>query len=143
MVVVSQRGIGPSQPSTIIETTTPTTPLDQPYDDAVAGEAFRSGLARERALWESHGVDLSGFTVVEAAADVNDVRAALGYDKIVVWGVSFGSHWGMSVLRYHPEIVERAVLTGMEGPDHTYDHPGHIWNVYKRVAEEAEVAPEF
>ena len=31
----------------------------------------------------------------------------------------------------------------MEGPDHTYDHPGHIWNVYKRVAEEAEEAPEF
>lgn len=49
----------------------------------------------------------------------------------------------MAVLRYHPEIVERAILTAMEGPDHTYDHPGHIWNVYKRVAEEAESAPEF
>jgi hypothetical protein len=31
----------------------------------------------------------------------------------------------------------------MEGPNHTYDHPGHLWNVYKRVAEEAENAPEL
>ena len=46
-------------------------------------------------------------------------------------------------MRLHPEIVERAILRGMEGPDHTYDHPGHLWNVYKRVAEEAEAAPEL
>jgi len=43
-------------------------------------------------------------------------------------------------MRYHPEIVERAIFRGMEGPDHTYDHPGHFWNIYKRVAEEAEKA---
>jgi pimeloyl-ACP methyl ester carboxylesterase len=49
----------------------------------------------------------------------------------------------MSLMRLHPEIVERAILRGMEGPDHTYDHPGHLWNVYRRVAEEAEAAPEF
>ena len=89
------------------------------------------------------GLDLSGFTVIEAATDVNDVRKALGYDKIVIWGGSFGSHWGMAIMRYYPEIVERAILRGMEGPDHTYDHPGHLWNVYERVAEEAENAPEL
>lgn len=143
LVVVSQRGIGPSQPSTIIETTTPQTPLDQPYDDAAASAAYRAVLARERKAWEAQGVDLSGFAVDEAAADVNFVRAALGYEKIVVWGGSFGSHWGMAVMRFHSEIVERAVLRAMEGPDHTYDHPGHIWNVYKRVAEEAEAHSTF
>ncbi len=46
-------------------------------------------------------------------------------------------------MRLHPEIVERAILRGMEGPDHTYDHPGHLWNVYKRVAQEAEEAAEL
>ena len=100
-------------------------------------------MAREKSFWEESGVDLSGFTVLEAAEDVNDVRQALGYDKIIVWGGSFGSHWGMNLMQLHPEIVERAILWGMEGPDHTYDHPGHLWNVYKRVAEEAEEAPEL
>ena len=143
VVVVSQRGIGPSQPSTIIETTTTPAPLDVPYDDEKAVEAYRNVLAGEKAKWEELGADFSGFTVIEAAADVDDVRKALGYEKIVLWGGSFGSHWSMAVMRYHPEMVERAILRAMEGPDHTYDHPGHIWNVYKRVAEEAESAPEF
>ena len=143
LVVVSQRGIGPSKPTTIIETTTKPLPPDQPYDDEKAVAEFQQILAREKAAWEGLSLDLSGFTVIEAAADVNDVRMALGYEKIVIWGGSFGSHWGMTIMRFHPEIVERAILRGMEGPDHTYDHPGHLWNVFKRVAQEAEKAPEL
>lgn len=143
VVVVSQRGIGPSKPTTIIETTTKPLPPDQPYDDEKAVAEFQQVLAREKAVWEERGLDLSGFTVIEAAADVDDVRKTLGYDKIVIWGGSFGSHWGMAIMRYYPEIVERAILRGMEGPNHTYDHPGHLWNVYKRVAKEAMSAPEL
>lgn len=143
VVVVSQRGIGPSKPTTIIETTTMPLPPDQPYDDEKAVAEFRQVLAKEKAVWEELGLDLSGFTVIEAAADVNDVRKALGYEKVILWGGSFGSHWGMAIMRTYPEIVERAIFRGMEGPDHTYDHPGHLRNVYKRVAEEAEKAPEL
>ncbi len=143
VVVVGQRGIGSTKPTTTIETTTRPAPVDQPFDAEVAAEEFQQVLARERAFWEANGLDLSGFTILEAVEDVNDVRQALGYDKIIIWGGSFGSHWGMNLMRSRPEIVERAILRGMEGPDHTYDHPGHLWNVYERVAEEAEAAPEL
>jgi pimeloyl-ACP methyl ester carboxylesterase len=143
VVVVGQRGIGSSKPTTTIETTTSPAPADQEYDAEEAAAELQQVLAREKSFWEESGVDLGGFTVLEAAEDVNDVRKALGYDKITIWGGSFGSHWGMSLMRLHPEIVERAILRGMEGPDHTYDHPGHLWNVYKRVAEEAEESPEL
>jgi pimeloyl-ACP methyl ester carboxylesterase len=78
--------------------------------------------------------------VIEAAADVNDVREALGYEKIQVHGGSFGSHWGMTVLRYYPEIVERTVLNGMEGPDHTYDMPGWVLKALERTAADAEAS---
>ena len=143
VVVVGQRGIGSTKPTTTIEATTSPSPADQPYDADQAVSEYRRVLEREKTFWEERGLDLSGFTILEAAEDVNEVRQALGYDKIVIWGGSFGSHWGMSLMRLHPEIVERAILRGMEGPDHTYDHPGHLWNVYRRVAEEAEAAPEF
>ncbi|MEL7119701.1 MAG: alpha/beta hydrolase [Bacteroidota bacterium] len=143
LVIVSQRGIGPSKPTTLIETTTPPQSLDQTYNEPKDIADFQEVLKLERKAWEDLGLDLSGFTVLEAAADVDDVRQALGYDKITLWGGSFGSHWGMVIMRNYPETVERAVLRGMEGPDHTYDHPGHIWNVYKRIAEEAEAMPEF
>ena len=142
VVVVGQRGIGSSKPNTIIETTT-NFPLDREVTEEEAAAALREACEKERAFWEAQGIDLSGLTVVEAAADVNDVRKVLGYEKVIIWGGSFGAHWGMAIMRAYPDIVERAIMRGMEGPNHTYDHPGHIWNVYKRVAAEAEKAPEL
>ena len=142
VVVVGQRGIGSSKPNTIIETTT-IFPLDREVIEQEVAAAIREVCAKEKAFWEAQGVDLSGLTVIEAAADVNDVRKALGYENVIIWGGSFGSHWGMAFMRYYPEIVERAILRGTEGPNHTYDHPGHLWNVYKDVAAEAEKAPEL
>jgi pimeloyl-ACP methyl ester carboxylesterase len=143
VVVVGQRGIGSSKPTTTIETTTTPAPANRATNLSEAQEELQQILRREQEFWVQSGVDLSGFTVLEAAEDVNDVRKALGYDKITIWGGSFGSHWGMTLMRLHPEIVERAILRGMEGPDHTYDHPGHLWNVYERVAQEAERSPEL
>lgn len=138
VIIVGQRGIGSSKPTTTVEVTTPAQPADSPYDYAKAKKEHQESLKQERKYWEDQGLDLKGFTIHEAAADVDDVRKALGYDKIVIWGGSFGSHWGMDIMRNYPEIVERAILRGMEGPDHTYDHPGHMWNAYKRVAADAE-----
>jgi pimeloyl-ACP methyl ester carboxylesterase len=142
VVVVGQRGIGSSKPNTIIDITT-NFPLDKEVTEKEVSAAIREICAKEKGFWEAQGVDLSGLTVIEAAADVNDVRKALGYEKVIIWGGSFGSHWGMAFMRYYPEIVERAILRGMEGPNHTYDHPGHLWNVYQDVAAEAEKAPEL
>ncbi|WP_372751662.1 alpha/beta hydrolase [Labilibaculum sp.] len=143
VVVVSQRGIGTSKPTTIIESKKPSTTFDKAYNEEAEIEALQKKLTSERKVWEDFGIDLKGFTVLEAAEDINDVRKALGYDKITLWGGSFGSHWGMTLMRQHPEIIERAILRGMEGVDHTYDHPGHTWNAYKRIAEEAENSSEL
>lgn len=143
VVIVSQRGIGSSKPNTLIETTFSLNPPDEPVDYEKRAKDFRVLLTKEKNAWESMGVDLSGFTVLEAADDIYDVTKALGYEKIVIWGGSFGAHWGMALMRKYPELIERAILRGMEGPDHTYDHPGHLWNVYERVAEDAEKSKEL
>jgi pimeloyl-ACP methyl ester carboxylesterase len=139
VVVVGQRGIGSSRPATVISQP-PLPPIGQ-RDDPQAVREFRSALKSERQFWLDQGLDLSGYTVVEAAADVRDVARGLGFDKIVISGGSFGSHWGMALMKNHPELVARAVLHGLEGPDHTWDQPTGIWNVYKRVAEDASKAP--
>jgi len=137
VVEVGQRGIGSSRPNTACEGP-PRAPEGQEPSEEEVIQTLRETAARCQQFWEGRGLDLSGFTVVEAAADVDDVRRALGYERIIVRGGSFGSHWGMTVLRYHPEIVARAVLTGMEGPDHTYDNPSGILNALQRIANDAE-----
>ncbi len=131
-IVVGQRGIGSSTPNTICE--------PSGFGDV---DAMRRASAKCRDYWKGTGLDLRGFSAVEAAADVADIARALGYEKIFVWGGSFGSHWGMTVLRFHPEIVQRAILNAMEGPDHTYDSPTGVLNSLKRMAATADQAPEL
>ena len=142
LVVVGQRGIGSSKPDTLIESAARFSP-----DEEVTAEQYakriRSACEKGKAFWEKQGLDLSGFTVVEAAADVNDVREALGYHKIILQGGSFGSHWGMAVMRFFPGIVERAVLSSLEGPDHTWDMPGWVLNSLRRIAAAAEEDPKL
>lgn len=140
LVIVSQRGIGPSKPTTLIQLPPPAPP-DQPQAREARVAAIRASAEREKQYWLDRGLDLRGFTIVEAAADIDDVRKALGYDKVTLWGGSFGSHWGMAVMRFHPEIVERAILRGMEGPDHTYDMPSYVLHSLERLAAEADAAP--
>ena len=118
LVVIGQRGIGTSEPNTSCNAFADPIDPDLPLEEQET--ALRAQCAACRAHWEAQGYDLGGFNVIEAAADVNDVRRLLGYEKIALLGGSFGSHWGMTVMRFHPEAVERAVLHGMEGPDHTY-----------------------
>lgn len=142
LVVVSQRGIGPSKPTTLCDGA-PDLPLDTPVSEDAARGAIRSMAAGCKAYWDGQGLDLRGFTIVEAAADVNDVRRALGYDKITLWGGSFGSHWAMAIMRYYPEVVERAILRGMEGPDHTYDMPSGVLGSLSRMAAAADQAPQL
>ena len=139
LVVVGQRGIGSSKPNTACPPIPPApegvVPTQEQEDQALVDACTRC-----REHWESQGYDLTGLNVIEAADDVNDIRQWFGYEKITLWGGSFGSHWSMAVMRYHPDTVARAVLTGMEGPDHTYDMPSGVLASLERLAAEAELA---
>ncbi len=56
------------------------------------------------------GARTEGFNSDELAADVADLVRLLGYDKVVLNGVSYGALWAFAVMRDHPERVESAVL---------------------------------
>jgi pimeloyl-ACP methyl ester carboxylesterase len=61
---------------------------------------------------KEEGVLLTAYNNVENAADVNDVRAALGYQQIVYYGASYGTKLGQHVMRDFPGILEAVVLDG-------------------------------
>jgi pimeloyl-ACP methyl ester carboxylesterase len=60
--------------------------------------------------------NLSLYTSSLAADDLDDIRAALGYPKIVLDGNSYGSFLALVYMRQHPEHVESAVLDGVAPP---------------------------
>ena len=137
VVVVGQRGIGLSRPHTRCEGPPSVAPDSLLTTEDV--KARRQNASRAcKQFWSERGLALGGLNVLEAAADVNAVREALGYDNIILRGQSFGSHWSMAVMREYPEIVERAVLSGLEGPNATYDMPSGLLNSLERAAADAE-----
>ncbi|MGA7354243.1 MAG: alpha/beta hydrolase [Candidatus Cybelea sp.] len=60
--------------------------------------------------------NLSLYSTSEASDDLNDVRAALGYPKLVLFGGSYGTQFYLDYTRRHPESVESIVLEGVAPP---------------------------
>lgn len=57
--------------------------------------------------------DLKLYTTNIAVDDVNDVRAALGYDQINLYGGSYGTRAALVYLRRHPKHVRTVILHGV------------------------------
>ena len=87
--------------------------------------------------------DLRGYTVLECIEDVNELRQALGYKKISLCGGSFGSQWSFGIMKKYPEIVARALLSGVEPLDHGYDMPSHTFAALERIWRVINKDPRF
>ncbi|MFN8375635.1 MAG: alpha/beta fold hydrolase [Anaerolineae bacterium] len=66
---------------------------------------------------ESEGVNLQMYNSAASAADVYDLVTALGYDQVNLWGISYGTKLGLTILRDYPEIVQSAVLDSVYAPE--------------------------
>ncbi len=137
VVVVDQRGW--SRQGDMLEQPAPDQPLDQPRSRA-AEIADMVALAKA-AQAANPGKDLAGYTIVQCAEDVNDLRQALGYRTISLSGQSFGSQWSLAVMRLHPDVVTRAVLSGVEPLDAGFDMPSQVLASFQRLAFEADQDP--
>lgn len=69
--------------------------------------------------------DLTLYTTPIAMDDLDEVRAALGYDKINIFGGSYGTRAALVYLRQHPEHVRTIILQGVTPTNQfmPYDFP--------------------
>ena len=136
VVVIGQRGAGANKPDTLCGEVR--LDAEEAHSAEQVSARLREQARRCRNFWRQTNLDLESFNIDEAADDIDAVRRALGYHQITLWGISFGSHWGMNYIRRHPDRVARAMLGGMEGPDHTYDMPSEVLAAMGRFAAAAE-----
>lgn len=123
IILFDQRGVGLSEPA-----------LDCPaaqeldlelLDSELNGEELSDEQAMDlyeqalRACEEDllQVADLSAYNTVANAADVNDLRIALGYDKVNLWGISYGTRLALGVMRDFPEGVRSVVIDSVYPPD--------------------------
>lgn len=119
MVAVDPRGVARSEPVTCLDgermdtyTQTDVTPDDRPETDALrtAFQTFAAGC-------KEHSADvLPHVSTVEAARDMDVLRAALGDKKLSYVGASYGTFLGATYAELFPRRVGRLVLDGAMDP---------------------------
>jgi pimeloyl-ACP methyl ester carboxylesterase len=119
LVLFDQRGTGYSRPylgcpevgDVTIETLRgPTTPSEGRLLYLDAYRACRDRLQDE-------GVALDGYNSAESAADMDDLRQALGYDQWNVYGISYGTRLALTYMRDFPDATRSAVLDSTYSPE--------------------------
>lgn len=89
------------------------------------------------------GYDLDQYTPVQVVEDFEDVRAALGYQQINLFGGSYGTRVAYYYGRLFPESIHRAVLIGTNPDGGFVVTPDQLEPVYARYDQFAEQDPDF
>jgi len=102
LVLLDQRGTGYSQPT-----------LNCPESEQ--GEDNATQTCHDRLVKE--GVNLQAYNSAENAADVADLRVALGYKEWNLFGISYGTRLALTVMRDHPEGVRSVIIDSVYPPE--------------------------
>lgn len=109
VVLVDQRGTGESNPLTPVHDSSPA---------AYLGEMYPEDYVRTLRRQLEQRADLAHYTTPIAMDDLDDVRAWLGYDRIILSGLSYGTRAAMVYLRQYPEHVRSLLLTSVSPTFH-------------------------
>src|SRR5207253_8926037 len=114
VVCVDQRGTGKSNRLSISREKTP-----QYY----LSEMFPVDYVKEMRHALEKRADLTKYTTSIAMDDLDDVRTWLGYDRINLFGGSYGTQAALVYMRRHPDHVRSASLLAVA---HVVGMPPHI-----------------
>lgn len=140
VIILDPRGAGRSN-------AIPPCPMDSMIPDTfdLTRVGLINGLRRELPrcwqAWTAQGVEMQGYNVVEAAADIEDLRVALGAQKLNLFGASYGSHLAMMVLRQYGDHIDKVALGSLVGFE-LLKRPGPVDAVISRVAATLKANPE-
>jgi pimeloyl-ACP methyl ester carboxylesterase len=100
---------------------------------------IESALTACRDRFATEGVDFSAYNSDENAADIVDIKDALGYDTITYYGESYGTLLGQFLLRNHPEVLESIILDGIApATPKRYSQMSDIPAAFQRVYDACE-----
>ena len=108
VVCVDQRGTGKSNRLAIPREKTPSYYLS---------EMFPIDYVKEMRHALEQRADLTKYTTSIAMDDLDDMRAWLGYDRINLFGASYGTQAALVYMRRHPEHLRGVILLGVAPTD--------------------------
>lgn len=141
VILLDQRGIGMSSPNTQCPEAPP-----PPPDVFVKESGFRDALIAQAHgcadYWRAKGIDLVSFTTAASADDLEDLRRAVGAEKLSLLAHSYGTALALDAIRRHGEHLDRVVLAGVEGPDQALHMPLVFDFALRRLSNLAATSPK-
>ncbi|MFJ4487302.1 alpha/beta fold hydrolase [Streptomyces longwoodensis] len=128
LVVLAQRGTFSSQRPLLCPE------IDQFYADRVhlrydapsTGDRYAQAAARCHQRLTAEGVDPAAYTTSENAADVADLRKALGIREWNVLSHSYGTQLALTYMRMFPQGIRSVTVDGVVPPSEA--SPGWTWS---------------
>lgn len=118
LILVDPRGTGFSEPSLdcpdIRQLQDELRAVELPPEEIARRFTAAGASCRDRLI--AAGADLSAYDHAAAAADLEDLRRALGIAEWNVYGIGHGTRLALTLLRDHPEAVRSAVLDSVVPP---------------------------
>lgn len=123
-VVFDQRGNGYSQPA--LECPELFRGGDQGLDITSIGEQEYQHLFACGRRFKSRGIDLTAYNSTESAKDIETIRQTLGYDKINLIGVSYGTRLAQEYMRSYSDNLRSVILDSVvpASADRSAEMPG-------------------
>ena len=140
VILLDQRGVGLSRPNLLRAATRPM-PTDAFLSRENAFAVFKERAQEATEHFKSLGIDLLAYNTRESAADVDDLRRALGVERVNLVGFSYGTHLGLATIRYHGVHLNRVALIGTEGQNHTRKLPSTSQKSLERLARVVAADP--
>jgi pimeloyl-ACP methyl ester carboxylesterase len=109
IILVDQRGTGKSHPLQC--------PDDAGSSQAASDPGPQEIQAELKKCLAALDADPRFYTTAIAMDDLDQVRAVLGYDKINLYGGSYGTRAALAYMRQYPEHVRSAILDGVNPTD--------------------------
>lgn len=134
VILVDYRGLGESSPT--VDCPAPLQPIHREFLRSngalleTMGQVY--GACADR--WRSEGIEPADFTIERVTDDLEVLRQALGVPRLSLIGFSYGSRIALEMVRRHPGSVDRLVLQGVLGPDHTARMPSTFEAAFERMA---------
>ena len=141
VVLFDQRGCGKSTPSLVPGNDAPKFPSDAlaTREKMLTYFSALSVHVRDRLLAAGH--DPQRYTIVESTADIEALRQALGAEKVILLGHSYGTQLAQEYVRRFPRAVERMILVGSRGMDTSRKLPAETDEFLARITIMVQADP--
>ena len=132
VIALDQRGTGKSSTAPRC-TSKQSLPFDQPLSESLVNQRYRLAATECVAFWKSEGVDVLGYTTVESASDIDQLRQHFNAEKVTLWGISYGSHLAFASLKVMPGKIDKMIIASAEGLNQTVKLPARTDAYFDRL----------